>query len=123
MTDVALPPLLYPQYTAPQSAEMTTKRLKDVLSHFLPSKSSPAMTVDALPTFDELPPFKNFSGCAWKVWGPDDQLGTVNLLTDKVVQRAAQEEIMCVFCISSFPAGEPWLNYFYMPVELEKLSR
>ncbi|TFK35464.1 hypothetical protein BDQ12DRAFT_759712 [Crucibulum laeve] len=46
-----------------------------------------------LPTFDELPNFKNFPGCAWDVWGADDQLGTVNLLTDEVVQRAAQEEI------------------------------
>lgn len=46
-----------------------------------------------LPTFDELPNFKNFAGCAWGVWGPDDQLGTVNLLTDEVVQRTAAEEI------------------------------
>ncbi|KDR82139.1 hypothetical protein GALMADRAFT_222020 [Galerina marginata CBS 339.88] len=46
-----------------------------------------------LPTFDELPPFKNFPGCAWGVWGPDDQLGTVNLLTEDVIQRAATEEI------------------------------
>ncbi|KIJ98038.1 hypothetical protein K443DRAFT_681087 [Laccaria amethystina LaAM-08-1] len=47
----------------------------------------------ALPTFDELPKYKNFTGCAWGVWGRNDQLGTVNLLTDEVVQRAATEEI------------------------------
>lgn len=47
----------------------------------------------ALPMYDELPPFKNFSGCAWQVWGEDDQLGTVNMLTDEVVQKSAAEEI------------------------------
>jgi hypothetical protein len=47
----------------------------------------------ALPTFDELPHFKNFAGCAWQLWGPDDQLGTINLLTEEVVQRVAKEEI------------------------------
>ncbi|PPQ91943.1 hypothetical protein CVT25_000986 [Psilocybe cyanescens] len=51
------------------------------------------MTEMPLPTFDELPPFKNFPGCAWGVWGADDQLGTVNLLTEEVVQSAAREEI------------------------------
>ncbi|KDQ59925.1 hypothetical protein JAAARDRAFT_56849 [Jaapia argillacea MUCL 33604] len=46
-----------------------------------------------LPSFDELPNFHDFTGCAWGVWGADDQLGTVNLLTEDVVKRAAQEEI------------------------------
>ncbi|KAG6827311.1 hypothetical protein H0H92_012359 [Tricholoma furcatifolium] len=36
-----------------------------------------------IPAFDDLPKFKDMPGCAWGVWGPDDQLGTVNLLTDK----------------------------------------
>ena len=49
-----------------------------------------------LPTFDELPAYKNFPGCAWAVWGPDDQLGTVNLLTEDVVKKAAEEEIKYV---------------------------
>ncbi|KAI0628853.1 hypothetical protein C8Q77DRAFT_343562 [Trametes polyzona] len=44
-----------------------------------------------LPTYDELPTFKDFSGCAWEVWGKDDQLGTINLLTDEVVKEAAKE--------------------------------
>ena len=43
-----------------------------------------------LPTFDELPPFKDFTGCAWEVWGKDDQLGTVNLLTEEVVKEMAK---------------------------------
>jgi len=46
-----------------------------------------------LPTFDELPKFHEFNGCAWGVWGKDDQLGTINLLTEDVVRRAAQEEV------------------------------
>ncbi|KAJ8595833.1 hypothetical protein M405DRAFT_782599 [Rhizopogon salebrosus TDB-379] len=46
-----------------------------------------------LPTFDELPSFHNFKGCAWEVWGKDDELGTINLLTPEVVARAAKEEI------------------------------
>lgn len=44
-----------------------------------------------LPSFDELPKFRNFAGCAWGVWGEGDQLGTVNLLTEDVVKEAAKE--------------------------------
>ncbi|CCM04549.1 uncharacterized protein FIBRA_06730 [Fibroporia radiculosa] len=46
-----------------------------------------------LPTFDELPRFHSFSGCAWDVWGKDDELGTINLLTEEVVKEAAAHEI------------------------------
>ncbi|KAF8548132.1 hypothetical protein OG21DRAFT_1501201 [Imleria badia] len=46
-----------------------------------------------LPSFDELPKFHEFNGCAWEVWGKDDELGAINLLTEDVVQRAAREEI------------------------------
>lgn len=90
-----------------------TKRLREILVHLASGirTSSPSSAFDsateehaqaadivrkdimALPTFDELPKYKNFAGCAWGVWGPDDQLGTVNLLTDEVVQQAAAEEI------------------------------
>lgn len=49
-----------------------------------------------IPSFDELPNYKNFTGCAWGVWGEDDQLGTVGMLTPEVVQRAAKEEIRFV---------------------------
>ena len=48
-----------------------------------------------LPSFDELPSFRNFPGCAWDVWGTDDELGTINLLTEEVVREAAKE-IQCV---------------------------
>lgn len=88
-----------------------TKRLREILVHLASGirTSSPSSAFDsatekhaqaadivrkdimALPTFDELPKYKNFAGCAWGVWGPNDQLGTVNLLTDEVVQQAAAE--------------------------------
>ena len=48
-----------------------------------------------LPSFDELPTFDGFPGCAWEVWGKGDQLGTVNLLTEEVVKEASKE-IKCV---------------------------
>ncbi|KAJ7753425.1 putative cyclase-domain-containing protein [Mycena maculata] len=57
------------------------------------SDSSVDWTTADIPTYDELPPFKNFPGCAWGVWGPEDQLGTVNLLTDALVKKSALEEI------------------------------
>lgn len=62
----------------------------------LPKKK---VSTKALPTFDELPHFKEFSGCAWDVWPENDELGTVNLLTKDVVLRAAKEEIRCVIHI------------------------
>lgn len=73
---------------------MTTKRLQDIMSHLVPGSLS--SSEKPLPTFDELPAYKNFPGCAWAVWGPNDQLGTVNLLTDDVVKKAADEEIKYV---------------------------
>lgn len=51
------------------------------------------MDLQKLPKFDELPSFHDLAGCAWSVWGPDDQLGTVNILTDSVVAQSAKEEI------------------------------
>lgn len=49
-----------------------------------------------LPTFDELPNYLDYTGCAWGLWGKDDQLGTINMLTAPVVKAAAQEEIKSV---------------------------
>ncbi|KAF8589752.1 hypothetical protein K439DRAFT_1651505 [Ramaria rubella] len=61
------------------------------------------MSFNNLPLFKDLPAFnKDLPGQAWEVWGKGDQLGTVNLLTDDVVQRAASEGIKRVhaFCLS-----------------------
>ncbi|CAG9989289.1 unnamed protein product [Clonostachys byssicola] len=44
------------------------------------------------PTFDELPLRKDGPrGNAWGLWGPDDQLGMLNLLTPEVTAAAARE--------------------------------
>lgn len=51
-----------------------------------------------LPSFDQLPKFHELNGCAWGVWGKDDELGTINMLTEEVVQRAAREEVRYVVC-------------------------
>ncbi|PFH53528.1 hypothetical protein AMATHDRAFT_38738 [Amanita thiersii Skay4041] len=86
---------------------MSTLRLKGVLSHFSPQTrkgsnenqtNSSADRVNEfqgkrLPKFDELPKYKNLPGCAWEVWGSEDHLGTINLLTDELVKQTAQEEI------------------------------
>lgn len=62
-----------------------------------------------LPTFDELPNFHNFPGCAWDVWGRDDQLGTVNLLTEPIVAEAAKEiklgKCVCLNWPLNFPSN------------------
>lgn len=63
-----------------------------------------------LPTFDELPSFHQYSGCAWGVWGPDDELGTVNLLTEEVVAEAVKEvkqgKMVCLNLPINYP-GKP----------------
>ena len=71
-------------------------RLHDVFAHVSgsaspPQPSSSMTTTRKLPKFDELPAFKEFSGCAWEVWGKDDELGTVNLLTPEVVKEVSKE--------------------------------
>ncbi|KZV67767.1 hypothetical protein PENSPDRAFT_754659 [Peniophora sp. CONT] len=67
-----------------------------------------------LPTFDELPMFHEMSGCAWDVWGKGDQLGTVNLLTDAVVKRAAHEEIKTGQAVSlNWPINFPEKPLFH----------
>lgn len=46
------------------------------------------------PSFNDLPLKKDGPpGNAWGLWGPDDQIGSLNHLTDTVVATAAKEEI------------------------------
>ena len=48
----------------------------------------------AIPNFDKLPLNKGDPPhSAWGLYGRDDQLGTLNRLTDEVVLKAAKEEI------------------------------
>lgn len=101
-------PLVFARLPTTDLPEMTTKRLRGLLTHFgarspvketdSPMSASAVVSEPELPTYDKLPMFKNIPGCAWGLWGEDDQLGTVNLLTEKVVQRAAREEILYVEC-------------------------
>lgn len=97
---------------------MTTKRLQGIL----PSLSS---SEKPLPTFDELPAYRNFPGCAWAVWGPDDQLGTVNLLTEGVVKKAAEEEIKLGKMVSlNWPINFPEKPvYNRMPPEIKMMVK
>ncbi|CAO1632741.1 unnamed protein product [Parajaminaea phylloscopi] len=63
---------------------------------------------ERLPKWRDLPSEGGFHGCAWDVFGRDDQLGTLNLLTDHVRARAAREEIRTGHCISlSWPMHLP----------------
>ncbi|KAJ7796795.1 hypothetical protein B0H14DRAFT_3887381 [Mycena olivaceomarginata] len=43
-----------------------------------------------IPAYDVFPGFGNLPGCAWSVWGAEEKLGTVNLLTDAVVKTAGK---------------------------------
>ncbi|PYH35358.1 uncharacterized protein BO87DRAFT_306028 [Aspergillus neoniger CBS 115656] len=46
------------------------------------------------PSFSDLPLKEDGPpGNAWGLWGPDDQIGSLNHLTDSAVARAAKEEI------------------------------
>ncbi|KAJ6630357.1 hypothetical protein B0H10DRAFT_1984324 [Mycena sp. CBHHK59/15] len=96
---------------------MATKRLMNVAGHF-PSRIPSTMsndkdgtvdwTIAKIPAYDALPAYKNMPGCAWSVWGPQDELGTVNLLTEDVVKTAAGEEIRIGKCISlNWPLNFP----------------
>lgn len=57
------------------------------------NSSSEKWATAALPAYRDLPSEGGWPGCAWDVWGRGDQLGTINLLTESVVLRAAKEQI------------------------------
>lgn len=60
----------------------------------LSSLSSQVMTTRSRPAFSELPLNKGDPWLsAWGLWGKDDQLGTLNFLTEEVVREAAKTEI------------------------------
>lgn len=45
---------------------------------------------DSLPTFDQLPIDPKYpSQTAWGLWGEDDNLGTLNLLTEERVAKVS----------------------------------
>ena len=52
------------------------------------------LNVNGIPDFDDLPLRKGDPmRAAWGLYGKDDQLGTLNRLTDERVAAAAREEI------------------------------
>ncbi|KAJ7142122.1 hypothetical protein C8R43DRAFT_1016383 [Mycena crocata] len=79
----------------------------------------------SIPNYDELPAFKNFPGCAWGVWGADDQLGTVNLLTETVVKQSAAEEIRTGKTVSlNWPLNFPEKPMFgRLPPEIKLIQK
>ncbi|KAF7295847.1 hypothetical protein HMN09_01128000 [Mycena chlorophos] len=82
-------------------------------------------TAAKLPSYDELPAFKNFPGCAWSVWGADDQLGTVNLLTEALVKQSATEEIRTGRTVSlNWPLNFPSKPLFgRLPPEIKLMQK
>ncbi|KAJ7119131.1 putative cyclase-domain-containing protein [Mycena epipterygia] len=79
----------------------------------------------SLPTYDELPPFNNFPGCAWGVWGAQDELGTVNLLTDALVKQSATKEIQTGKTVSlNWPLNFPDKPMFgRLPPEIKMIQK
>jgi hypothetical protein len=65
---------------------MSSARLSSLSSHIMSSTARPA--------FSDLPLNKGDPWLsAWGLWGKDDQLGTLNFLTEEVVREAARTEI------------------------------
>jgi kynurenine formamidase len=61
-----------------------------------------AMPAGQLPAYDQLPYHEELEArCGWGVFGDDDQLGTINLLTQEVVRQAGREiQTGAVFSLS-----------------------
>ncbi|RTE81590.1 hypothetical protein BHE90_003915 [Fusarium euwallaceae] len=76
------------------------------------------------PSFDSLPLDKNGPhGNAWGLWGPDDQLGTLNLLTDEVVSEAAKENIKAGSRVSLNSQWDGFRHYAYQKEALYYMGR
>jgi kynurenine formamidase len=79
-----------------------------------------------LPAYDQLPYHEALRArCAWGVFGQDDELGTINLLTSDVVRQAGQEIVKGAVHNLSLPldlpfpslAGrEPYRHRIFRPV-------
>jgi hypothetical protein len=75
------------------------------------------------PAFSELPLNKNDPWLsAWGLWGKDDQLGTLNLLTEDVVKSAAAEIKDGVRINLNWTFGEPSRPCFERQVCEHKVS-
>jgi hypothetical protein len=66
--------------------------LKFLSNDTAPRQNAPAISKLARPAFNELPLRKGDpKGSAWQFWGKDDELGSLNLITDEVSRAAAAE--------------------------------
>ncbi|KAJ7282418.1 hypothetical protein C8J57DRAFT_1499415 [Mycena rebaudengoi] len=118
----------------------TTNRLTNFTGHLslltptADTEKAEDWTTRKIPGYDALPAFKNFPGCAWDVWGAQDQLGTVNLPTEALVRRAATEEIKMGKTVSlnwplNFPAKpmfgrkSPEISMMHRNPAAEKIAR
>jgi hypothetical protein len=53
-----------------------------------------ARAINPLPALDSLPLHQNDPpNSAWGLWGPEDNLGALNYLTDKAVLEAIKDEV------------------------------
>ncbi|KAJ9473946.1 hypothetical protein PHBOTO_004033 [Pseudozyma hubeiensis] len=79
----------------------------------LKHSSSEKWATAPLPDYHQLPSEGGWPGCAWDVWGRGDQLGTINLLTESVVLRAAREQIKAGRTVSlNWPVHLPAEPFF-----------
>ncbi|KAL2802935.1 putative cyclase-domain-containing protein [Aspergillus granulosus] len=66
--------------------------LKFLSNDTAPRSNAPTITKVARPAFNELPLRKGDpKGSAWQLWGKDDELGSLNLITEEVSRAAAEE--------------------------------
>ncbi|QGI63900.1 hypothetical protein CEK27_007871 [Fusarium fujikuroi] len=76
------------------------------------------------PDFDQLPLDKTGPrGNAWGLWGKDDQLGTLNYLTDEVVGQAARENFKSGTRLSLNSQWDGFRHYAYQKEELYYMGR
>lgn len=82
----------YCEYT-----QLVTHDITKAASNFTLSSSPCSISSSSIltrPYFDELPLQPDHpKGSAWGLWGPDDERGTLNLLTEAVVRAAGMEVI------------------------------
>jgi hypothetical protein len=67
-----------------------------LLSNDTPSRpNAPAISKVSRPAFNDLPLQKGDpKGSAWQFWGRDDELGSLNLITEEVSRAAASEVVL-----------------------------
>lgn len=82
------------------------------------------MSAPIIPSYAELPKAANGLACSWGVFGDEDQLGTLNRLTDRVVLDATRGEVRTGERISvSLPVTEPDPGFFGRRAPVHRIFR